>query len=769
MLSAATVMSRRINPSATLSRMSITARVSSLSRRSFSSASKSASVVRSTNTSTNMARRGSALSRAQGRAHLSTSAMPRFAVTEDAEVVTENVEMDEPKVVVKEGGETTKHEFQAETAKLLNIVARSLYTDREVFVREIVSNASDSLEKVRHMQLTQQEYSDHDVALEIKVFTDKVEKTITVEDTGIGMTKEELIANLGTIARSGSGEFVKKISEGSESVDAIIGQFGVGFYSTFMVGNRVTVYTKSATPGSQGYRWTSDGAGEFEIVEVEGLKRGTKVIVELNDESVEFSNQNAVETIIKKHSNFVNFPIGLNGARVNTIAALWAEPAGTVKPEQHKEFYQFVAHAYDEPMFNLHFTTDAPISIQGLFYIPTQHTEKYGMGKMQPGINLFSRRVLIQNKAAGILPDWLRFVKGVVDSGDIPLNISREHMQDSALIRRVNTVLTKRLIKFMDQSAKKDAKKYAEFWEEFGHFLKEGVCTDQQWKGDIAKLLRMETSMNPDGEVTSLEEYVSRMPASQKEIYYLCVPSRQFAETSPYYEGFKAKGLEVLFLYTNLDDFTMNNLGEFSGRKLTSIESAKLEEDEEKKGDEKKDDDSTADKAADDLTKYGKAFQQPEDRLKFEVWLKDTLETKVASVRETTRLHSSPAIVVDHESAAFRRMMKMVDPARAPKLPKQQLEVNLKHPIMQQLQGARVSHPELARRVVDQVFDQALVAAGLMDDARSMLPRMNLILEGVLEGATSGGAGTTLDQTATKAEADTAASEAVGQTVKPPQ
>jgi TNF receptor-associated protein 1 len=620
----------------------------------------------------------------------------------------------EPKVEIleKSVGSAVKHEFQAETRKLLDIVARSLYTDREVFIRELISNASDALEKVRHAQLLGNQLETKDQPLEISLYTDAKEKKLIIQDSGIGMNKDEMIKNLGSIGHSGSLDFINNLKSKNVSNSDIIGQFGVGFYSSFMVANTVTVFSRSALPGSIGYCWVSDGSGSYEISEAEGVSVGTKIVLDLNAKSEEFAQKEAVERIIKKYSNFVGFPIKLNSQTINTVKPLWTMSKKDISEQEHKEFYQFIAHAYDDPMLHLHYTTDSPLNIRAIFYVGTQHNEKHGMGRMEPGVNLFSKKVLIQARAKGLLPDFLRFIKGVVDSEDIPLNLSREHLQDSALIRRISNVLTKRILKWLDEESKKNPEKYSEFWEEFGSFLREGICTDFAFKEDIAKLLRYESSGQPSGQLSSLDEYVSKMDKDQKEIFYLCVPNRSIAETSPYYEAFKAKKKEVLFLYNQLDDFVMTNLGEYDKKKLVSVESAKAKESlkEDKKEEE-----------------TGEKLSQEEVK-EFAKWMKDTLSGRVSSITESDRLVDSPAIIVDHESASMRRMMKYVDPQRMPELPKQQLEINPKHPVIRGLNVLRTENSDLAKLVAEQIYDNALVAAGLLDDPRTMVPRLNNLL-----------------------------------------
>ncbi len=348
------------------------------------------------------------------------------------------------------------------------------------------------------------------------------------------------------------------------------------------------------------------------------------------------------------------------------------------------------------------------------------------MGRQDVGVSLYSRKILIQAKCKGLVPEWLRFVKGVVDSEDVPLNLSREHLQDSALIKRLSGVLTRRIIKFLEKEAKDNVEKYAKFYAEFSSYLKEGICTDFVNKEEIAKLLRMESSHTSAGQMTSLEEYVARMKPEQKDIFYLIVPSRQFAEQSPYFESFKSTDTEVLFLYdTRLDDFVMSNLGDFKGKKLKTIESS-----------------IAADSAKSEPVDTEKKGLTRDEFKDFAKWMKDILVDRVTTVTETDRLSSTPCIIVDHESASFRRMMKAVDPKNAPELPKQQVQVNARHPIVVRVNDLRKHDPssELARDAITQVFENALIQAGLVDDSRSMVPRINKLLEKALEAAAAASA-----------------------------
>jgi HSP90 family molecular chaperone len=616
-------------------------------------------------------------------------------------------------------GESQTKEFQAETKKILDIVARSLYSDKEIYVRELISNASDALEKVRHLlMIDASTIAEPDLPLEIHISVDDKKKTFTIQDYGIGMNKEELVQNLGKIGFSGTSEFLK-VLEDKEKATNLIGQFGVGFYSVFMVAKKIKVYSRSAKDtGSRGYVWESDGSGSYSLAEAEPVHRGTKIIAYLKQDSEEFSTKQTIENIVKTYSNFVGFPIYLNGSQVNKVGALWVRSPKEVTAEQHKEFYQFISKAYDSPIYTLHAQTDLPLSLKFIFYVPETHMEKYGMGRQEIGVSLFSRKILIQAKCKGLLPEWLRFIKGVVDSEDVPLNLSREHLQDSALIKRLSGVLTKRLIKQLDKESKDDKDKYEKkFYAEFSNFLKEGICTDYVHKEDIAKLLRMESSALKPGEFTTLNDYIGRMPKHQKDIYYLIVPSRDFAEQSPYFETFKESGTEVLFFYdTRMDDFVLSNLGEYDGKKLKTIESS-----------------SVASEVAKELK--GESHRlSPEEFADLSKWMRNILIDRVTTITQTDRLSTTPMIIVDHESASFRRMMRTIDPKNTPELPKQQVQVNPAHPIISQINQIRKVDDNLAKEALLQLFDNALIQAGLIDDSRSMVPRINKILERALSG-----------------------------------
>jgi molecular chaperone HtpG len=459
-----------------------------------------------------------------------------------------------------------KFEFQAEIKQLLDIVIHSLYTEKEIFVRELVSNASDALEKLRHTQLTEKNVHDDQLPLEINVTTDEKAKQITIQDYGIGMSRTELIKNLGTIAHSGSKAFLKALGEGGAKNSNLIGQFGVGFYSAFMAAKSVRVHSHSWQPGEAGHVWTSDGSGSYAIEESASEQRGAKIVLDLKDECAEFAEEWRLKEILERYSTFVAFPINLNGKRLNTVQALWLRNKAEIKDEEYTEFYKFQAHASDAPRLRLHFSADAPLSINALLFVPQENTEKLGFARLEPSVSLYCRKVLIDAKPKDLLPEWLRFLKGVVDSEDLPLHISRETMQDKALVEKLNRVITKRFLKFLEEEARNRPEDFEAFSREFGAFLKEGAALDFTHKEQLMKLLRFESSLTAAGKTTSLADYVTRMGGEQKEIYYLTGPNRAAIESGPYLEGFKARNLEVLFCYEAVDDYVMNNAREFDSR-----------------------------------------------------------------------------------------------------------------------------------------------------------------------------------------------------------
>ncbi|PTY03806.1 molecular chaperone HtpG [Opitutaceae bacterium EW11] len=607
-----------------------------------------------------------------------------------------------------------KYEFQAEIKQVLDIVIHSLYTEKEIFVRELVSNASDALEKLRHLQLTEKSIYDDKLDLEINITTDDKAKTVTIQDFGVGMTRDELVENLGTVAHSGSKAFLKALSESGQKNANLIGQFGVGFYSAFMVAKSVKVYTHSWKNDQPGQIWTSDGSGSYEIEEADGQRRGAKIVIELKDECAEFSQDWRIKETLERYSAFVSFPINLNGKRINTVQALWLRNKNEIKDEEYTEFYKFQAHAGDEPRYRLHFSADAPLSINALLFVPKENPEKFGFARSEPSVSLYCRKVMIDAKPKDLLPEWLRFLKGVVDSEDLPLNISRESMQDKALLDKLGKVITKRFLKFLEEEAKSRTDGYNEFFSEFGIYLKEGAAIDFGHKDQITKLLRYESSLTEKGKTTSLADYVSRMQSEQKEIYYLIGSNRAAIESGPYLEGLKARNFEVLFCYESVDEYVMNNVREFDGKKLVAADHADV-------------------KLPDVPQSKEGALGEAETKSLLD-WLKQTLGDRVAEVKASERLVDSPAVALNADkfmSPHMRRMMKAINKEGSETPLRVNLEINPRHAVIKRLAAAQTSAPDKAALVAEQILDNALIAAGLLEDPTKMVARIYKLLESV--------------------------------------
>ena len=610
--------------------------------------------------------------------------------------------------------QSQKHEFQAETKQVLDIVVNSLYKDKEIFVRELISNASDALEKLRRTQLTEKEIVDDNLELEINLNTDDSANQLIIQDFGIGMTEEELIKNLGTIAHSGSKEFMEALKSDGEKNDALIGKFGVGFYSVFMVADKVQVYTRSWQTEAKGYCWESDGSGSYEIEEVDGQRRGTKIVIKLKEDFTDYAKEDRIKDIVKKYSAFVQFPVSVNGEKVNTIEAIWLRSKSEVTDEEYEEFYKFQGNDYEGPLMRMHFSADAPLEINALLFVPKRNMEKMGMMRNENKVALHCRKVLIDAEPKSLFPEWLRFLRGVVDSSDLPLNVSRETMQDSELLRKLNQVLTKRFLRFLNEQSNKQEETYLEFWNEFGPLIKEGVATDFTYKDDLAKLLRFESTALEPGKLTGLDAYVDRMASEQKEILFLFGKSRKSIEAGPYLEALRARSLEVLLLTEPVDEYVMQSVRDYKEFKVISADSEDL--------------------------KLDKLDQEPEgealDKKSFKKlckWLKDKLKDRLSDVEEGERLIDSPVCVVGSDAmggASARRIMKMMQgpddemPAQTVKL-----QINPRHGIIRGLSGLIEKDEETALLVSNQLIDNALASANLLDDPREMIARSYQALE----------------------------------------
>ena len=631
------------------------------------------------------------------------------------------------------GGTKETLGFQAEVKQLLHLMVHSLYSNKEIVLRELVSNGSDACDKLRFEAMADAALFEQDGEVRIRVSYDRSARTVTVSDNGIGMSRDEVVANLGTIAQSGTREFFEKLS-GDQAKDAnLIGQFGVGFYSSFIVADRVTVLTRRAGLTSEhGVRWESDGQGEYTIEVTDKLARGTDVVLHLREGDDSLLDGFGIRTILRKYSDHITHPILMKkedwdkdagkslptdaDEQVNQASALWARPKTEISDEQYTDFYKHVAHDHEPPLAWSHSRVEGRQEFTQLLYVPAHAPFGLWDRDQRHGVKLYVRRVFIMDDAEHLMPPYLRFVRGVVDSSDLPLNVSRELLQESKVIEHIKSVCVKKVLTLLEEMAEGDAPKYATVWKEFGKVLKEGLPDDFANRERLAKLLRFATThTDTDEQVTSLPQYVSRMKEGQTKIYYITADTFAAAQHSPHLEIFKRKGVEVLLLHDRVDEWMLGGLNEFDGKALQSVAKGELDlgtlADEPEEADE-------AREAGD--------FKAVVERIG------QALGEKAKSVRVTHRLTESPACLVRDQfdmSLNLERMLKAAGQAVPGGKPI--LEINPKHPIVQSLR-----HEANDTRLADWshlLFDQALLAeGGQLEDPGTFVRRLNDMLSGLL-------------------------------------
>ena len=604
--------------------------------------------------------------------------------------------------------------FRAEVQQLLNILANSLYTEREIFLRELISNASDALHRVQFEMLTNRDVVDPDAELAIRIEFDEDARTLTISDTGIGMTREELIENLGTIAHSGAAAFLHSLEEGQRPAD-IIGQFGVGFYSVFMVAEDVTVTTRSYRPDAQAWRWISRGDSRFTLAPAAKDDRGTSVEIKLGENAQEFASAYRLEQIVKRHSDYVSFPIYVRDQVANEQTALWREPAGEVEEEAYEGFYRQLTLDFEAPLLHAHIVTDVPVHIRSILYVPRKLERGALRLRTDRGLRLYSRKVLIQEYNTDLLPEYLGFVEGVVDSEDIPLNISRESVQSSRVMRQIGKTLTNRVVKELGELAERDPDAYHAFWDQFGIFVKQGVAANPVDHGALVPLLRFPSS-RADAELVSLAEVVARMPEDQKTIYYILASGRATAAQSPHMDYFASHDVEVLFLLDPFDGLVMQVLKEYEGKPLQNVDDPALDlpVDEPEAVQEA---DETVEQADLDLL-----------MARFKIVLGD----RVTEVRESKVLTDSPCRLVSPEAGPERdleRVRRLLG-EEVELLPKI-LEVNRRHPLIGNLANlvAGKTTTPVIDQAVEQLFENLLLLEGLHPNPAQMVPRIQALLE----------------------------------------
>ncbi|OKH88849.1 molecular chaperone HtpG [Thalassospira sp. TSL5-1] len=620
-----------------------------------------------------------------------------------------------------------KMRFEAEVSRLLDIVVHSLYSNKDIFLRELISNASDACDKLRYEAIGKPELLAGDSEFKIRLMTDNVRNVLTIIDNGIGMNKTDLVENLGTIANSGTAKFVEAMSQAKDekkSVD-LIGQFGVGFYSAFMVAGKVEVTTKKAGE-DQAWKWTSDGKGEYTIAEAEMEGHGTQITLHLNDDAKDFTEEYRLRHIVKTYSDHIGIPVVLMKAdgedeTLNEASALWTRPKSEITDEQYKEFYKHSAHAFDEPWKTIHYQAEGAIEYTGLLYIPTMRPFDLYDPSRKGHLKLYVRKVFITEGADELLPPWLRFVSGVVDSQDLPLNVSREMLQDHPLLTKIKNGLTKKLLSELESSAKKDVEGYNTFWEAFGSVVKEGLYEDYANRDRILKLARFKSS-KVDG-WTSLEDYVSRMKEGQKAIYYISGEDVDALRRSPQLEGFDAKGVEVLLLTDPVDEFWMPSVGQFDEKDFKSVTRGGADLNDVKAddaSDDKKDD--AEDKAVSDA-----------DLDTLIAAIKIALGTSVKDVRESDRLTSSACCLIADETDMDLRMERLMKQHnRVDDVSARILEINPKHSLIRKLSDLAKTDAKapVLEDAAQLLLDQARILEGeALPDPVAFARRLDSVME----------------------------------------
>jgi len=609
-------------------------------------------------------------------------------------------------------------EYKAEMKQLLQLIVHSLYTHPEVFLRELISNASDALNKVRMRMLTDKNITDAGAPLEIRINLDTKKSLFSIEDTGIGMTREDLVNNIGTVAKSGTLEFVRQMKADQKySGDELIGQFGVGFYSVFMVTDEVVIETRHADEGSKGYRWTSGGESTFAIEEIDRKARGTKISFKLKESAKQFCESFRVEEIVRKYSNFVDFPILLDGKQINKVTALWRMKPEEIKEEDLAEFYKFITDDFEKPLEHLHFSVEGTaVSFKALLFIPQTAPFDLFRVQMDKGIHLYSNKVLIQRDCTDLLPQYLRFIQGVVDTIDLPLNVSRELTQASPVMKKISDILVSKILAFLEEMSQSRPETYGRFFRNFGPLLKYGLHLDFSNRDKIVDLIRFESSLKGKGEWVSLKDYVSRMKLDQKEIYYMSGESREGLEKNPNFEYFRKNSIEVLFFVDTVDAFILPSLTDYDKKPLKDAKKADIEIPQA--GEEGKGEEALDKKAARSLLSlFG-----------------DVLKEKVEKVVESKRLVDSPLTLVktkDSMDSQLERMMK----AMKQEIPRSKmiLEVNLAHPLIRNLSKLYGTDPAspLLEKCILTMYESALLLNGEMSSVEmsDFVKRMSEVLE----------------------------------------
>lgn len=622
--------------------------------------------------------------------------------------------MDSPEV------QTESYSFKAEIKQLLHILAHSLYQDRDIFLRELVSNASDALTRLQFESLTNNDIVDQDADLAIYIeVAEAVEgepRRIIIKDSGIGMTHEEIVRNLGTIAQSGAREFMDRLSKAEIDPGEVIGQFGVGFYSVFMVASRVRVISRSFQPDATAVAWMSEGGDEFQVEPAEKSDRGTEVHITLKPDAEEFANAWRLRQIIKRYSDYVRFPIYVDGEQANQRESLWRKPPSDVKPEEYEKFYQQMSMDFEAPLLTIHFSSDAPVHLRALLIIPARRDRGVLSTRRESGLMLYSHNVLIREYTTDLLPSWLNFVDGVVDSEDLPLNVSRETVQNNRLMQQLGKTIRSRVLRELKKLGETDPENYAKFWSEYGLVLKEGLATDPAARDDIMPLLRYQ-STHSNGALTSLDQVVDRLAENQTEFYYVLGDNLTAVKNSPHLDPFRVRGLEVLYWHDPLDIFLAPMMGEYREKKFRNVADAGLELPE------------TAEPA--DAEQAHAALPEA-DLNRLIGRFVTTLGQRVTEVRRSKLLIGNPVRLVapsNESNADLQRVYRLM--GREYEVPKLILEVNPHHPLIADLASLATNKPDspLINLAVEQLYEGALLQEGLHPNPVEMLPGIREMMQ----------------------------------------
>ena len=639
--------------------------------------------------------------------------------------------------------------FQAETQQLLDILIHSLYTEKEIFLRELVSNASDALNRLQFESLTNAGLLDADAELAIRISLDEDARTLTISDTGIGMDRAEIIAGLGTIAKSGAKAFIETMREQPESASDIIGQFGVGFYSAFMVARQVDVVSRSYRPDDEAVMWSASGGTDYSLAPADKTTRGTDVIIHLQDDAVEFAREFRVKDIIRRHSDYVAFPIyvGDDEAATNKQQAIWRRSSSELADEDYDSFYKMLTMDFGGAAHHLHIRADVPMQFYALLYIPASNQPNVFSPRKDPGLKLYARKVLIEEYNRELLPEYLSFVQGVVDSEDLPLSVTRESIQATRVMASLQKTLKRRILSELKRMAKNNRDKYLPIFQEFGAWLKQGLVVESDDRDDLEPLLFFQTTHDEDpSQYHSLEDYIGRMAENQSHIFYIIADDYSSGARSPHLDAFRQRGIEVLYFTHPVDAMLPMGLPDYKERKLVSVDSADLdlgaigelaEEDATPR-------ESLADDAFADLQSY----------------VERTLGERISAVRASSALVDNPARLVSDDEASSRhmhRINRLLD--KEYELPVKTLELNARHPLMHNLSGLLASGGDdaLVEAVIEQVFETALLQDGIHPDPSSMAQRLTLLMQAAT-GSASGELGFADLRTAiTEPEADASA------------